>query len=449
MSSVITALSTLLLASAATIALTPAVAQTVGQPESQTGPQGGEDRTGLPDSYRGPVSAVAAIVNDQVITTYDVEQRVSLIAISSGGQVTAEILPQLQAQALRDLIEEKLKFIEAGKFELKADPTEVERELAAIAGQSGTSIQQLESSLNANGVSLDGLREQIAAGQIWPRLVQGRYGSRIRISDEEIDRTRDRMREEAGEEQYLVSEICIPVPSQNEAQAYYEGSLQLIEQMRRGVPFAVVAQQFSACSSAANGGDLGWVRPGELPTELDEVIKTLPLGSVSSPVPSDGAFMIMAVRDKREAVQRGEKSFTLAYASAPLDIGRNAARAALEKLETAGACESGQRQDLGPDVSIAMVENAKLSEIDPRFHTAIEDLDRGDLSPAIEADGALHVAYICEVDEGLGIPSRRTLEDRLYGRQLNRISQQYLRDVERKTMVDIRLGRQSPLGAGG
>ena len=416
-----------------------------GVASAQVGPSG-EDRTGLPPSYQGPASAVAAVVNDQVITTYDVEQRMSLMAISSGGRVTPEILPQLQAQALRDLIEEKLKFIEAGKFELTPDAAEVENELQAIAALTGTTVEQLSASLAANGISIDSLRSQIAAGQIWPRLVQGRYGSRVRISDEEIDQTVERMREEAGAEQYLVSEICIPVPSQNEAQSYYEGSLQLIEQMRRGVPFAAVAQQFSACTSAASGGDLGWIRPGELPTELDEVIKTLPIGSVSSPIPSEGAFMILAVRDKREAVQRGEKAFTLALASAPLDIGRNTARTELQKLETAGACESSQRQDLGPNVSVAMVENAKLSEIDPRFHTAIEDLDRGDLSPAIEADGALHVAYICEVDLGLGIPSRRTLEDRLYGRQLNRISQQYLRDVERKTMVDIRLGRSTPLG---
>jgi len=278
-----------------------------------------------------------------------------------------------------------------------------------------------------------------------PRITIRVFGQRVRISDDMVDDTLERMREEASSEQYLVSEICIPVPSPDQAQTYYQGALQLIEQLRRGVPFAVVAQQFSACTSAAAGGDLGWVRRGELPPELEQPVRELPIGSVTNPIPSEGAFMIMALRDKREAKAQGEKSYTLAYAGAPVSMGRAAARQALEKLATANACDGGLHQDLGPNVGIATVENAKLSDIDPRFADAIDGLDRGDMSPIVEADGHLHVAYVCELDEGLGIPSRKTIKDRLYSRQLNKISQQYLRDVERKTMVDVRLKPSRPI----
>ena len=408
-------------------------------------PQAGEDRTGLPESYRGPVSAVAAIVGNTVITTFDVEQRVRLMVLSSGGRVTPEMAGALQLQALRDLKNEKLKLSEAKNFELAAEPAEIEAELRVMANASGLTVEQLETSFAADGISINSLREQIAANIVWPRLVQGRYGKRVRVSEEEIDAQIERMREDATSEQYLVSEICIPVPSPDAAQTYYQGGLQLIEQMRRGVPFAIVAQQFSACTSAAAGGDLGWVRPGELPEELDQAVRELPVGSVTNPIPSEGAFMILAVRDRREAKQQGEKTYTLAYASAPLSIGRTQALQSIQKLATAGACvgSGGRRQDLGPDIGVALVEQAKLDDIDPRFQRAIDGLDQGDLSGAIEADEHLHIAYVCELDEGLGIPSRRTVEDRIYGRQLNRISQQYLRDVERKTMVDIRLSDES------
>ena len=74
--------------------------------------------------------------------------------------------------------------------------------------------------------------------------------------------------------------------------------------MRGGVPFSVVAQQFSACTSAAVGGDMGWVRAGELPEELDQAIRDIPIGAVTNPVPSQGAFMILALRDKRAAVAK-------------------------------------------------------------------------------------------------------------------------------------------------
>jgi peptidyl-prolyl cis-trans isomerase SurA len=86
-----------------------------------------------------------------------------------------------------------------------------------------------------------------------------------------------------------------------------------------------------------------------------------------------------------------------------------------------------------------MVEGATLANVDERFRPAVENLERGELSEIIEADDTMHILYACEVDEGLGIPSREAIEDRLYGRQLERIAQQYLRDVERKSTVDIRL----------
>ncbi len=407
----------------------------------ESAPQQDASQTASPESAAAATeSGVAAIVDDQVVTTYDVAQRVRLMLISSGGRVRPEMLPAMEARALRDLVEEKLKLIEAEKFEVTPDEKTVAQELAGMAAQSGLPPEQFEATLKQAGVDIKGLRQQIGASTIWPEIVQGRFGSRVRISDEEIDATLERMREEATSEQYLVSEVCIPVPAPDQAQQYYEGALQLIEQMRRGVPFAVVAQQFSACTSAAAGGDLGWVRAGELPGDLDRAVRELPVGAVTNPIPSDGAFMIMAVRDKREAKQQGEKTYALAYASAPVEIGRAAARQSLEKLPSARACESsGLRQDLGKDVGIALVDSAKLGDIDERFRDAIDGLDRGDLSPIIEADGFLHVAYVCELDEGLGIPSRRTVENRLYQRQLEKISQQYLRDVERRVMVDVRM----------
>jgi len=408
------------------------VAQSPAQPEN---------RDGLPASYRGPASAVAAIVNDTVITTFDTEQRLKLMIISSGGRINPQLLPQLQQQAIRDLVEEQLKIQEAKKYELEAPEADIQAELRGMAAQSNLTLPQLEEALKADGVSLQALKNQIAAGIVWPELVQGRYGKRARVSDDEVTQTLERLHEDATQEQYLVSEICLPVPSPDRAQEYYQGGLQLIEQMRKGVPFAIVAQQFSACTTAAAGGDMGWVRPGELPAEIGDAVRQLPPGAVTNPILAEGAFMIMAVRDKREAVKQGEKSWTLAYASAPLSMGRAAARIALEKLKTAEACAGGRtlRQDLGAGIGAAIIENAPLGAVDERFHGAVEALGRGDLSDVIEADDTLHILYACDVDEGLGIPSRDAIEDRLYGRHLQRIANQYLRDIERKSTVDIRL----------
>lgn len=386
-----------------------------------------------------PSESVAAVVNDAVITTFDLRQRMRLMLMSAGGRVPVEALPQVQQQALRDLIEEKLKLQEATQFDVEITEEEIQRELASVAARSNMSLPDFARALENDGIAIGSIEDQVKANFIWPQLVQGRYRDRIRVNDDEVEDTLNRMREDASLEQFLVSEICIPVADPSQAQQYYQGSLQLIEQMRAGVPFSVVAQQFSACTTAAVGGDVGWVRAGELAPELDSAIRELPKGAVTNPIPSEGAFMILAVREKREAVVAGEPTFTLAYAAADQAIGRNAALLAFQQLENADACsDRAMRIDLGEGVGATYLENMTLDKIDERFHTHIEDLERGDTSGVIEADGAYHAVYVCDKDEGLGLPSRQALEDRIFGRQLTRIGQQYLRDIERRSMIDIR-----------
>lgn len=421
--------------------MAPAVVAQV-QPASAPKPavSAQDPRAGLPADYKGPANAVAAIVDDKVITTYDVSQRLRLMVVSSGGRVPAGAIPQLQQRALRELIEEKLKLADGVKWKVDAEPDEVDAEISEIAGTSGLSLTQFAQALASQGVDIDSLREQVKAQIIWQRIISGRFRSRVKISEREVDDQLERLRADMTNEQFLVSEICIPVQDPQQAKEYYQGGLQLIEQMRRGVPFAAVAQQFSACSSAAAGGDLGWVHSGELPKELDDAVRALPPGAVTNPIPSEGAFVILAVRDKREAARPGDMTYTIAYAGAPLDRGRNDALLALEKLKTADACATGRalRQDIGQGVGVTLLENVKLQDIDLRFRSAIEGLNRGDMSGAVEADGALHVALVCEIDEGFGLPSRLALEDKILSRQLGRISAQYLRDLERTSHVDVR-----------
>jgi peptidyl-prolyl cis-trans isomerase SurA len=387
-----------------------------------------------------PREAVAAVVNDSVVTTFDVRQRMRLMLISAGGKLPEDALPQLQQRALRDLIEERLKLQETAKYEVPVSDQEIEEELTMIASQSRMRPEDLKLVLKSQGVSINSLKQQLKTTIGWPQLVQGRFRERIRVSDDEVEDTIDRMREDASLEQFLISEICIPVDDSSRAQQYYQGALQLLEQMRNGVPFSVIAQQFSACTTAAVGGDMGWVRSGELEPELDAAIRDLPIGAVTNPIPSEGAFMMLAVRDKREAVIAGEPTFKLAYLSAPESVGENTARFAFERVTTADVCSGRDlRIDLGKDIGYTLLENMTLAAIDPRFAEFIEDLDHDEASPVIKADGAYHTAFVCDKDEGLGLPSRVAIENRIYQRQLQRIGQQYLRDIERKSTVDIRL----------
>lgn len=386
--------------------------------------------------------AVAAVVNDQPITTYDVRQRVQLMLISRGGQIPPQLLPQLQLQAVRDLIDERVKLLEAEKFNLTVDDDDIERELAQIAAQSGASVEQLTQALAADGVSVDALRAQLRADISWRRLVSGRFRDRVRVSPSEIDQVLNRMRAESLRERYVVSEICLPVSAPEERRQIIEAGRQIADAVRQGAPFERIAQNFSSCPSAATGGDLGVVSPGQLPTEYDAAIRQLNSGEVSQPIEGEGEFRVFLMREKLTASEAGEPTYEVVHLFAPAATGADRARSLLQRA-AAGGCESALAQRSGPD---AVIDGARLPpmlgrEISAAFSRPLEGLRDGDRTGVIEANGVYNLLVVCSVDEGLGLPPRERIEDQLFGRQLELFAQRYLRDIRSSAAIENRLAQ--------
>lgn len=90
------------------------------------------------------VEAIAAIVNEQLITTYDVRQRMKLIIASTGIQTTEQNIKQIQEQAVRSLIEESLQLQEAKKYKVEITDAEVNASIKAIAQQNGATLETFE-----------------------------------------------------------------------------------------------------------------------------------------------------------------------------------------------------------------------------------------------------------------------------------------------------------------
>lgn len=383
---------------------------------------------------------VAAIVNDDPISTFDVRQRMRLMVITQGGQVPESAMAQLQQQALRDLIEERLKLQEAARFDLKIPDDAIADELAEIAGSGGGSVAQLQADLAAQGIDIETLRTRIRADLSWQQLVRGRYGSRINVTSGEVHDMMEKLKETAQQEQFLISEVCLPVAEEGDAERMYDIGVQMIDQMRQGVPFRAIAQQYSACPSAARGGDLGWLRAAELDSDLADVVTRLGVGNVSRPLPHDGMLKLFAVRQKREAAAAGEPSYQVVYFGAPDRIGEDAFRAALTRVSATTACRGARfNADLGAEVSVAVLPPLPESQFQTVFHDVLASLETEKVSEPVQSEGSFHAVVLCEKDEGFGLPSRRVIENRLEAEELELISRRYLRDVERNSAVEVRM----------
>lgn len=380
---------------------------------------------------------VAAIVNDEIISTFDVRQRASLLIVSAGIQSTPEMQQRARAQALRDLVDEHLQLQEAAKFDIAITPEQIDRRIADIARQNQTDANGLTQQLAQQGISITTLRRQIQADMAWQRLMTGLYGSRVRISEVEIRETQERIAANATREQYQMSEIFLPAESDQEFNDMQQGAMRLLQEMQRGAPFPLVARQFSQSPSAAAGGDMGWIASNELAPELQPVAAQLQPGQVSLPVRTPTGVYILAMRDRRAGAAAGSTSIvTLRQITAP--IGR---QNSLERLQRrVHGCDNLDNEISGiQGANLLDLGQTQESELSPAVRDAIANVQGGSASPVQVSGETVSMIVVCARETGGGgVPPHDEIEGRLREQEINMLSERYLRNLRREATIITR-----------
>jgi peptidyl-prolyl cis-trans isomerase SurA len=394
--------------------------------------------------------SVAAVVNDDIISSYDLMQRMRLLMVTSGMQPTQENLPQLEQEALRSLIDEHVQMQElrrvekAQKITIISTDKEIEEQIQDIAKGNNMTPDQLTQSLAAQGVGIDTWKAQIRADSSWQAWISGRYGSRLRIGDDQIKAFERRQAEAASKPQYQVSEVFIDAGRVGGMEVAENGAKQLVTQMQQGAPFPAVARQFSASPTAANGGDAGWISPGEMPPEVDAALEQLRPGQLSAPIPVRDGVYIIYLREKRSGAKTALVDLKQVAVALPRDAAQPQVDAAqkllvdlkpkitsCETLEaTAGKVDGVVAGDLG---------EAEITDLAPAFQEAANTLKVGQVSDPIRTDAGLHLIAVCgKRQSGAQAPTHDQIENRLRGQQLALISKRYLRDLRNSATIETR-----------
>jgi peptidyl-prolyl cis-trans isomerase SurA len=396
-----------------------------------------------------PLAAgVAALVNDDVVSTYDLRQRTLLLILTSGVAPTAENLPQLQAEALRSLVDERLEMQELRKmekeqkFEIIADDQEVNQALDQIAKENNSSVKEMAAQFARAGLGLQTLKEQIRVQISWNRMISGRYGTRVRIGDNQVEQVLERMKETANQPQYQVSEIFIDAARAGGMSQAVDGANQLIAQIQQGAPFAPVARQFSSAPDAANGGDMGWVSASELQPELAAAVQQMQPGQVSQPIQvSDGVY-VLQLKSKRAAGGSTIVSLKQAALRLPKDATQADLDAAAKTLMTfrSSGVTCADLESKAANVSGLVAGDLGTSDVNdlaPEFKTAAESLPVGQMSEPIRTPVGLHLIMVCDRKSGeINLPSKQQVENRLHGEQLSMLSRRYLRDLRNSATIE-------------
>jgi peptidyl-prolyl cis-trans isomerase SurA len=394
--------------------------------------------------------SVAAIVNDEIISTYDLGQRMRLIIATSGVQPTEQTLPQFQREALISLVDEHLQLHELRRVEKEqkmsiiATDDDVRQEVAGMAKENNMTTDAFLAAMKAQGINQETLFQQLRAQISWQRWIQGRYGSRLRIGEDQIKATQERMTQAASKPQYQVSEVLIDANRVGGMKNAVQGAQQLINQMQQGAPFAAVARQFSASPTAASGGDAGWVSPGDMPPEVDAALEKLRPGQLSAPIEVKDGVYIIYLRDKRAG--SGSTLVHLKQAAVALPVGASDAdvAAAREKLMTVRAAAKGC-DDLEaaaaktPGAVAGDLGEAEVTDLAPEFRDAAQKLQVGQISEPIRTKVGLHLIVVCgKRASGSEQMDHDQIESRLYGQQLSMISRRYMRDLRNSATIETR-----------
>jgi peptidyl-prolyl cis-trans isomerase SurA len=404
--------------------------------------------TAQPPAGPSPEMKIAAVVNDEVISVFDVVSRMRMVMISSSIADTPEMRQRIGPQVLRSLIDEKLELQEAKRQTVTATDAEVNNGLQQIEKQNNMKSGQLNELLKARGIDRGSLVDQLTAGIVWAKLVRRQAAQTTEISDEEVDEAVKRAKEHASEPQSRVAEIFLAVD--NPAQDGEVRSLaeRLTQQMRQGARFSAVAQQFSQSATAAVGGDIGWLRPDQLPPELGKAVSALRPGELSAPVRVGGGYYLLLVVDRRTGNTGSEQEavFDIVQVVFPLPArsGEAQRQAALKEAASvrSAAKDCPSLLKIGKEKAPQLSSEGKLraSSISPEMRNLVNRLSIGQASEPIVQKNGVGVIMVCAKSNASGgAVTRDDVTETLLRQRLDTVARRYLRDLRRNAYVDVRV----------
>ena len=387
---------------------------------------------------------IVATVNDQIITGFDLRQRMLSVIAMSQVQPTEENLPAIQQQALQSLIEERLQAQEIGNYEtLIVSDEEVDREIAGMAQEAGTTPENYIAFLQQGGIRADALRAQLRTEIGWRELVGGRFNTRARVSRSQVEQTLRQLSEAAAKPQYLVGEIYLEAARVGGQQAAMNGAEQLVQQMVQGAPFQAVARQFSAAPSASRGGDAGWIVQGTVQPALQTALDALQVGQLSRPIPVEGGVYIVYMRDKRSGAATSLVTLKQAMIELPETAGEAEVAAATQRLESLRpslTCDNILQRTtseaglLGSDLGESDVAN-----LAPQFQQVARSAEINSVSAPVRTPLGLHLLAVCgRRVGGADVPAYREVESRLQNQNLAMLARRYIRDLRADALIEIK-----------
>ncbi len=412
------------------------------------------------------VDAIVAVVNSDVITMKELDERMRLVEQRMKRQ-NAQMPPreQLQKQLLERMIVTRAQMQLARETGIRIDDILLDRAVARIAEQNSLSVQAFRDQLEKEGVSFARFREEVREEITLQRLREREVDNKLQISESEIDNfiAASAGKADGAQQEINLAQILVRVPENASAQQIADRrkrAEQALEQLKAGTSFAKVAATFSDASDALSGGDLGWRSASRLPQLFLDATEKLNEGEIASMVRSANGFHIIKVVGRRSAslVKQGAGNVVQQTHARHILIKVNQivsaadARRKMSELKERLDNKAAKFEDLARMYSNdgSASKGGDLGWIYPgdtvpEFERAMNALQPGQVSQPVESPFGYHLIEVLErkTEEVSRERQRMMARQALREQKLEEAYEDWLRQLRDRAYVEYRLDELS------
>jgi len=402
-----------------------------------------------------PADRIVAVVNDEVITYFELRSRLDTALVQLQKQGTA--LPPrevLEKQMLERLIMDKVQLQHAREIGLRVEDGQLEQALQRIAAGNKMSLPQFREALQKDGIQFVKFREEIREEMTLARVREREVENRIVISEGEIDNylAGDSASGGAAEE-YELAHILLRAPesaSPEQIQRLRSKADQVLERLRKGEEFAQLAAAYSDAPDGLQGGNLGMRPLDRLPTIFSEVVTKLKPGEVAPILRSPNGFHIVKLVSKRggktlpavqqthvrhilikvnEVVSEADARHKLAGLYDRIKHGASFVELARLFSQDGAASKGGDLGWIYPGDTV------------PDFERAMNLLKPGEVSEPVQTPFGFHLIEVLErrVQDVSADRQRMAARNVLRERKMDEAYQDWLRQARDRAYVELRL----------
>ena len=401
-----------------------------------------------------PVDRIVAVVNDEVITQNDLNERVNLVVKQfqrQGGQLPPA--DALSRQILERMINDLMQIQLAKENGIKVDDATLDKTIERIAAENNLQPADFRAALERDGIRYPRFREDIRSEILLARLREREVENSIVVTDAEVETELAReAKEKTGDSEYRLAHVLVTVPSQATAEQIEQRrrkAVLALSELRRGADFAQIAATYSDAPDALQGGQLGWRPAGRLPTLFLETLQRLQPGEVSDVLRSPNGFHILKLLEKRgqaaaagvqqthvrhilvrsrEGVTDGEARSKLAAIRDRIEKGADFGEMAKQNSEDGSASKGGDLGWVAPGDTV------------PEFERAMNQLRDGEISQPVQSPFGWHLVQVLErrSDELSGDRKKNAARQAIRQRKADEAYQDWVRQMRDRAFVENR-----------